>query len=253
MNFDANTLSALMQMLGTPKTPNTDTYGGSNDADRAKSSYNDGHGGYEQNRSYTNERGRSGYTAQSVFAMQNGLGEQIDIDGKTREESKRKSASQTSANTNPMASLLSMMSGGSGTGGTNGDMMSAFMPMFLNMMNGKQNVAAASQKPQPSADKSAEHNPQSDTSDEDLKKYKKMFDEMLKKEQESLKNEKEPCSTTDSDAENSDGIPKQNKRQNEKAYEKTQPSRADMFAPIAFAGYTLISALNRLYSAKRAL
>lgn len=169
MNFDMNTLSALMQFMSAQKPQPT-----RNEDERDNSDYPP----EPQNNA-------------SVFAMQNGLGQRVDFEEKPKK--------QRQSQTNPMSSLLNMMTGGKAEAMGGGD-MSSLMPMLLNMMSGKNNKPAqAASAPQEKSDDKVEK----------------------KSETKADKNE------------------------------KTQSVARDKYEPIAFAGYALISALNKLYISKR--
>ncbi len=182
MNFDINTLSTLMKMMGSMKPTQSD--------ERSRDP-----------REYAETDNRSGQSSASVFAMQNGLGQKVEFGSEPRKSEPQK-------NVNPMQSILEMMTGTKSSDGGS-DMMSSLLPMFLNMMGGRNQASAASVKPQQPS------------------------------EQNNTKTE--PAAN-----ENNKNAADAQKERNT----KTQPLKKDKFEPIAFAGYALISALNRLYIAK---
>lgn len=218
MNFDVNTLSALMQCMSAMKPRAEECTGG--DADARK----------------TAERKNA-----SVFAMQNGLGDTVEIVGNKKSENQKK-ATQS----NPMSMLLEMMTGAKPQEG--GDMMSQLMPMLLNMMSGhSQNKASTAGSGQSSADANT------NIKNEPPKSSYKTADGR------DGNTACENSSPSNAALKNDCGYGANMKNtQNEKdlnreygANAKTQPNRINIYAPIAFAGYTLISALNKLYLAKR--
>lgn len=254
MNFDANTLSTLMQLLGAQKqqnnnqgnvsyaserdrcADNNDNYGNGYDNARSYNDFGNNYGGgYNQNQRNT--------SAQSVFAMQNGLGAKVDFFEKSDKKSPQNNSSSSIGSTsdssnpnassfnssaansmfgaNPMSALLEMMMGKS-SGGANTDMLSSLLPMLMNMMNSKQGQAQAAQASKSKEEPKQEESRQKESKDEDK------------------------CEQAESRKESTSDCEKQ-----KNCNMKTQPYRNDKFEPIAFAGYTLISALNKLYMSKR--
>lgn len=174
MNFDANMISMLMQMLGSQQ------------GQSAKR---------ERESAPTEQDSRT--SNPSVFAMQNGIGERIDFAPKSEKKP------QTNNISNPMSSILEMMGG---KPSSDNNSMASLMPMLMNMMGAR---------PQQNANTAA------------------------KKEDNSArdKNDKpEPENT-------------QNRRSN--ASKSKINTTRDRYDPITFAGYTLISALNKLYISKK--
>ena len=209
MNFDINTLSTLMQMMSAQKPRESESVSPAGD-----SSTN-----YYQNPA--NPQGR----AQSVFAMQNGLGQRIDLEPKP--EKKSQSAS------NPMSAIFDMM-GGKG-GGASADMMSNLLPMFMNMMSKPAQVASDTTK-----NKHQENKTQGDQS----------FEQKLKNAMDNVSNNQTGLKQ-DSPTKNSDSdIHKQNMQNKQSNGVKSNISR-DRYSPISFAGYALICSLNKLYMAKK--
>lgn len=195
MNFDANTLSTLMKLMGAMKPSRPE---------EREDKYDD----------RSSEKNANSTASVSVFAMQNGLGQKVEIGG-----SKQKSEARRPAG--PMASILEMMTGGGGSGDSGGDMMSTLMPMLMNMMNMKN-------QPQNQTSKAAcENNNPKNASDN-----RQSNDEKYNENGSQRTGGSQNKNTTSADM-------------------KTQPSRKNMFEPIAFAGYTLISALNKLYAYMR--
>lgn len=184
MNFDANMISMLMQMLGsqTKQSEQRDSVQREN-----SQNYRDGTP-IGQNDKPANP---------SVFAMQNGLGERIDFSPKPE---KKQQANNMS---NPMSSLLEMMGGKTSS---DNNSMANLMPMLMNMMGARpqQNANTASKK---------------EESEAKIKQNSA--------EQENAKN-----------------------RQSNVVKSKINKTR-DRYDPITFAGYTLISALNKLYISKK--
>ncbi len=187
MNFDVNTLSTLMQFMGSAKP-----------TENAKP---------QEPPAAAQDKPMS----RSVFAMQNGLGERVDFN-----DSRQKSESTKQAAPNmQLSSLLEMMSGNKsgkqgdmsamlpllmglmgGRGGQGGNDMSAMLPMLMKLMGGQN----SQQKPAPETNKKEE--PKSETKPKEQTKDDKPQQAQIKK---------------------------------------------DKYDPISFAGYAMISALNKLY------
>ncbi|MDE6060949.1 MAG: hypothetical protein K2G31_05730 [Clostridia bacterium] len=203
MNFDVNTLSTLMQMMSAMK-PRAD----------------------ESPKPQENSMENKNRENPSVFAMQNGLGDTVEIGGSKKAESK-KSPSQNASMGNPMAAILEMLTGSKSQSG-GGDMMSTLMPMLMNMMGGRQAQAQSSQNAQGSNNNSSGGN--------------------TGYNQNSNNNNANNQNSNSSDVKGSDVEARNEKAENNYKM-KTQPTH-DKYEPIAFAGYTLISALNKLYIAK---
>ncbi len=128
MNFDVNTLSTLMQLMNSqrpkePETPPSQNVGGDG--------YNSS--AYREN-GYASQSQSEPMPQQSLFAMQNGLGQRIDLSPK---QEKRQTAQPSS---NPMSSLFDMMAGKSSGGG---DALTSFMPMLMNMLGANKNAQVA--------------------------------------------------------------------------------------------------------------
>ena len=203
MNFDVNTISTLMQMFSAMKPPASESPKMQDDASVGKGGEN-----------------------VSVFAMQNGLGERVDIGGSKKSENK-KSSPQGAAMGNPMAAMLEMMTGSKAQGGS-GDMLSTLMPMLMNVMGGRQTGAQANKTAQNSSNNFG-------------------GDQSVGNQNQSANNQNQR-DNSNSRQSSSEEVEKSNNKNNCKP--KPQPTH-DKYEPIAFAGYTLISALNKLYIAKR--
>ena len=211
MNFDANTLSTLMQLLSAISPTNRGVCGDPVKPAQSEHARESGHSEYSGTTNRSANNGSSAST-QSVFAMQNGLGEMSDLFGQQEKKA------QSAPSSNPMSALLEMMTG-SQSNGT--DMMSSLMPMLMNMMSSKAKTANA----QPSHTKAHPN---------------KNADINAKYENTQKKNNDNSSDTYPTDR----GACGDNK--------KTQPLK-DKYEPIAFAGYSLISALNKLYCSKCAV
>lgn len=165
----------------------------------------------------------------SAFAMENGIGERVDFAPK---QDKKPTA-------NPMASLLEMMTGKSSGDGA----MGSLMPMLMNMMARPSAVSSVNpSKPASNKNETAER-----TRNEDSKKYDKNdgFDSDVEAEKDS--------NTINGANRDSDEYENKNaeNRQSNPAKSNSHAS-GDIYAPITFAGYPLISCLNKLYRVKRA-
>lgn len=211
MNFDVNTLSALMQMMSAMK-PRAD----------------------EAPKPQDNSSASKSRENPSVFAMQNGLGETVEIGGKKSE--KQNSQSQSNVMGNPMAAMLEMLTG-SKSQNNGGDMLSSLMPMLMNMMGGRQAQAQSTQNAQ-----NSNHNYSSGKTGYNQNSNGNSADNQSANTINAQNSN--PFNAQDSNVEN-----RNNKTENN-CKMKTQPTQ-DKYEPIAFAGYTLISALNKLYIAKR--
>ena len=211
MNFDVNTLSTLMQLMNSqrpkePETPPSQNVG--------VDSYNNS--AYREN-GYASQSQSEPMPQQSLFAMQNGLGQRIDLSPK---QEKRQTAQPSS---NPMSSLFDMMAG-KGTGG--GDALTSLMPMLMNMMGANKNAQVA----------------QNNASNQQHGSNK------LSSFEQKLKEAKEKADSAQSSHETNAS----NKDSGEQAKKHTSIKNSrDRYEPITFAGYTLISSLNKLFIAKK--
>ncbi len=211
MNFDVNTLSTLMQLMNSqrpkePETPPSQNVGGDG--------YNSS--AYREN-GYASQSQSEPMPQQSLFAMQNGLGQRIDLSPK---QEKRQTAQPSS---NPMSSLFDMMAGKSSGGG---DALTSFMPMLMNMLGANKNAQVA----------------QNNASNQQRGSNK------LSSFEQKLKEAKEKADSAQSSHETNAS----NKDSGEQAKKHTSIKNSlDRYEPITFAGYTLISSLNKLFIAKK--
>ena len=211
MNFDVNTLSTLMQLMNSqrpkePETPPSQNVGGDG--------YNNS--AYREN-GYASQSQSEPMPQQSLFAMQNGLGQRIDLSPK---QEKRQTAQPSS---NPMSSLFDMMAGKSSGGG---DALTSLMPMLMNMMGANKNAQVAQNNAS---------NLQRGSND------RSSFEQKLKESNEKADNAQSSHETNAS-----------NKDSGEQAKKHTSIKNSrDRYEPITFAGYTLISSLNKLFVAKK--
>lgn len=222
MNFDMNTLSALMQLMSAQKTQSAPPNNCDSDYNydtRANYGYNNG-----QSRNSTDGYANASKTTASVFAMQNGLGQRIEFG--TSPQPKKQTFYNNAAN--PMAALIEMMTGKSGG---NGDMMSNLMPMLMNIMSGKN-----TQNAQNSAQNQNKTNGRPNGNTNDKNGNTVPAADNAPTPETNINNRNNCENATD---------------KNIKEYAKTQPASRDKYEPIAFAGYALISALNKLFVSKR--
>lgn len=180
MNFDANTITMLMQLLNT-KQPSANADLNASNAQKPSNTHCDA-------KSHV----------QNAFYAQNGIGERVYL---SQNDGRPPSDVADSAQ-NPIFSLLKSIQGG------NGDASSSMLPMLMSLM-----------QKQPSKNTKA----QARATDE---------------KREEVKNDSDkPCN--DDTSEN--GKNAQNKTQR------------DPFAPVAFAGYEVISTLATLITSLRRL
>ena len=206
MNFDVNTLSTLMQLMSAQKPRESDDASRTNGADNV----------------YNNRIGTQGQT-QSVFAMQNGLGQHVDISSKPEKKSQPTS--------NPMSAIFDMMSGKGGSG--NADMMSSLMPMLMNMMSKPAQVAENGNKNK--SDKSNQS-----------------FEQKLKNAMDSASgNDNGSKQVNKGDNAQSVDNACNEKAQNRQSNQVKSDLPRDKYSPISFAGYALICSLNKLYMSKK--
>ncbi len=211
MNFDVNTLSTLMQLMNShrPKEPEAPPSQNVEAGDYNNSAYREN--------GYASQSQSEPMPQQSLFAMQNGLGQRIDLSPK---QEKRQTAQPSS---NPMSSLFDMMAG-KGTGG--GDALTSLMPMLMNMMGANKNAQVAQNNAS---------NQQRGSND-------------LSSFEQKLKEAKEKADGAQSSHETNAS----NKDSGEQAKKHTSIKNSrDRYEPITFAGYTLISSLNKLFVAKK--
>lgn len=188
MNFDANTIATLMQLLGRT---------GSNAENSA------------QNASKTASTQSVEKTSeQNAFYAQNGIGEQVRIDFS---QNKQKSPlDMLDTGQNPMLSLLKSLGSGKSD-------MSAMLPMIMSLM-----------QKQPTKSAKSEQSTQNDTS---VQSADKPCDKPVQKDK----------------AGDNDNI---KSAENVAKFDK-QKTQRDVFAPVAFAGYEVISTLAALITSTR--
>ena len=228
MNFDINTLSTLLQMMkGT--IPNQASAQASTQgySQSGSQEYNQsGNQGYPQSfaRPYSPPPRR---VETSDFIKQNGIGEKVDFGVKP-------SGQPSGGNANPMMGLLDMMTGGKTDG------MSSLMPMLMNMIGRPKNTSAGGQE---YAKQQAAGN-HKDSAAGSASAASATFDDANR---QSPPHEQHKNNDFRPGAENAQYAQDESRNQKQK---KPLNSR-DRYSPITFAGYTLISALNQLYNAKR--
>ena len=211
MNFDINTLSTLMQMMGSQKPRESEQH--TNIGANYNANYN--------NYNYAGAKDPSQMaqnTSQSVFAMQNGLGQRVDIEPKTEKKS---------SSANPMSALFDMMSGGKGG---SGDMMSSLMPMFMNMMSSKPAKVAGGS------------NNAKETNNDFEQKLKEAMDNASGNDSKQVDNGNNAKNVNNKNNEN---------MQNRQSTQVKRDYPHDRYSPISFAGYALICSLHKLYMSKK--
>lgn len=244
MNFDMNMLSALMQMFGSMRP----SQGAQSSPDQSR--------GNAPNASDYRDKNTDGIyknaqvsAMQTEFARNNGIGEKINLnfDGNTDKNDRQNDGQpaqtqgiggnqsaqnnffQNLSSQNPMFALLQMMQGAKGS-----DMSSALMPLIMNMMSPKGGKdMQEKEKNQNSQDKDNG----TSASKNDLNKNDVAGNE--------------GCDTPDknsADKKFSQKFSNDHSRENANKNKKTQ---TDIFNPIAFAGYELMSALCKLYVTSR--
>lgn len=176
MNFDLNMLSSLMQLLGSGSPSQR-----------------------QEPAAQRQEPARGENKSASPFARENGIGEKVDIGA----------GEQKMSPPNPMANILDALGGKPASG----DMMSALLPMLMNMFKKTET---------PNASPAANAAP---TSKDEEQRAKCASADVA------------PKSHTATKTDNCE-ISSQNRR---------PLADAEIFSPISFAGYALISALNILY------
>lgn len=156
----------------------------------------------------------------SVFAMQNGLGEQVDVSEKKNnmlDDILKNMSAQ-----NPLLGLISSMQNSKGD-------ISSLLPLISSLMsktqtqNNQENNEKNPQKNDENPSKTSENNTQNNSLDDNLN------DENIVKSSELLSADKKDIS-------------------GENLQEKTQQ---DLFAPVAFGGYQMLCLLYRLLKSKR--
>lgn len=216
MNFDANTLSMLMQLMGSQKPRENEVPYHAND--NTANHYRNAPSGQNQ--------------SQSVFAMQNGLGQRVDLEPKPEKQSQSTS--------NPMSAIFDMMSGKGG--GTGTDMMSNLFPMFMNMMSKPAQVASGAPKNEAKPNQNFEQ------------KLKAAMDNANgnggnSNNQGNVDNRPSDIKRSDAPVE-SDFDKRRKEAQNRQSNGAKSHINYDKYSPISFAGYPLICSLNKLYTAK---
>ena len=190
MNFDANTIATLMQLLNPDKQV-----------------------GNAENNAYNAQKTVSTQSVdksnvQNAFYVQNGIGEQVRIDFS---QSKPKSPlDMLDAGQNPMLSLLKSLGGGKND-------MSSMLPMLMSLMS----------KPSQKSAKPCDDNSQSAPTS-----------------QNGNKNDNIPPSNSENSAEGNQNA------QKDAPYSDKKTQR-DVFEPVAFAGYEVVSTLAALLTAVR--
>ena len=217
MNFDLNMLSTLMQLMG--KQPKSEPPRGT------------------ETPAQTGQR-----VATSSFVLENGIGEKVRLDADN--------STPTTSNANPLAGILELMGGKSG----GADGMSALMPMLMGLLGkGDQSVKKSAvgpedqgQPPTPNAQNSAARN-----SDGGQAYGGREYRGQPYSEQPNTQ-ETYPESSDPNMRYGKCKGPRQpyaERTYQEPSYSKANrgDSRSGMYAPISYAGYSLISALNLLY------
>ena len=188
MNFDANTIATLMQLLGR------------NGSNAENSAQNASKTASTQSVDKTSE--------QNAFYAQNGIGERVRLD--FSQGNQKSPLDMLDVGQSPMLSLLKSLGSGKGD-------MSAILPMIMSLMQ---------KQPQKSA--KSEQSTQNDASAQSIDK---------------------PCDDSVQKDKAGDDSNIKNARNNAK-FDK-QKTQRDVFAPVAFAGYEVISTLAALITSTR--
>lgn len=193
--MDLNMISALLKMLGT----NT------------------------QNQNNTQECVKTTNNTASVFAMQNGLGEQVNV--KDTQKSDMSEILKSMSDQNPMLALLSSMQNSKGD-------LSTMLPLLTSLLS--------TQKIKNNSEKSPETTVKNNEKDSD---FDANIDENITQKKQSSNNQNDTAKSkfNDNIKVDCDNIVKQND------IEKTQ---RDLFSPIAFAGYKVMSDLCCMLKSK---
>ena len=195
MNFDANTIATLMQLLNPDKQV-----------------------GNAENNAYNAQKTASTQSVdksnvQNAFYVQNGIGEQVRIDFS---QSKPKSPlDMLDAEQNPMLSLLKSHGGGKSD-------MSSMLPMLMSLMS----------KPSQKSAKPCDDNSQSAPTS-----------------QNGNKKDNIPSSNSENSAKGNQNAQKDAPYSDKKTIDKK--TQRDVFEPVAFAGYEVVSTLAALLTAVR--
>lgn len=195
MNFDANTIATLMQLLNPDKQV-----------------------GNAENNAYNAQKTVSTQSVdksnvQNAFYVQNGIGEQVRIDFS---QSKPKSPlDMLDTGQNPMLSLLKSLGGGKND-------MSSMLPMLMSLMS----------KPSQKSAKPCDDNSQSAPTS-----------------QNGNKKDNITPSNSENSAEGNQNAQKDAPYSDKKTIDKK--TQRDVFEPVAFAGYEVVSTLAALLTAVR--
>jgi len=271
MNLDANTLSMLMSLLNSnaQSSPSRQSGGGAGSGNAENGAYNNENYGrgynYAENGSGGTRDKRS--SVKSNFAMENGLGEKVNLGASQNNDNKKSSFDVSSLlnlmrggqnggpDKSPLASVFGNMSG-QGNAENSAQGLGALAPLLAMLSGGSENgnadmsqllmslLMSNMQKSRPSADQNSTSS-EAQKPNENAAKYPndgaaKNADSEGKAE-EILKNELNNSSRS---SYRSAGGEKKDKN-------KTQPKSKNIFQPIAFAGYAAISALNLLFGSAK--
>lgn len=272
MNFDSNMISSLMKMMNAGSAQKKPFDSGADSSRHSSNSYAEngfanGFADNAQSRQYGENafKSHNGGKPQNVniFAAQNGLGEKIDIsafgdenkNGSDQNESTQNQKNQTPdmsgffsslAEQNPMFAMLGMLQGNKGSDG-----LSAMLPMLMSMMQKPQKPSDASKSEEKTSEVKESPQAQKEVKKKNEAKEanatEKTRTENTIRENENINtiNDDDNNTVTKSETESGYGIKEDADCRND--IKKQTQGHKDMFAPIAFAGYTLISALNKLY------
>lgn len=193
--MDLNMISALLKMLGTGT----------------------------QNQNNAQECGKTTTNTASVFAMQNGLGEQVNV--KDTQKSDMSEILKSMSDQNPMLALLSSMQNSKGD-------LSTMLPLLTSLLS--------TQKIKNNSEKCSENATKNDEKDTD---FDANIDENItqKKQSSNSQNDTAKSKYAEDTKVDCNNIVKQND------IEKTQ---RHLFSPIAFAGYKVMSDLCYMLKSK---
>ena len=254
--MDINMISSLMNMLNANNRSSSNVDTAKDENTHSEPQYGNTNNTYSQNN--FNEYDKS-YAARNigvnVFAAQNGLGEKIDISGfgedrssenDTSSNAYKNNAHESSQNynneqsqqdiskilssmqdQNPMLAMLQLMQGQNGAGNN----MTAMLPMLMSLM----------QKPNATT-KSAQN------SDTNKAEYKNTKNHDTNKRNSNINDTRNAPHADIDETNEQKNVDSKNDNFNKTKYSQKQTQRdKDFFSPIAFAGYSLISALNKLF------
>lgn len=254
--MDINMISSLMNMLNANNRSSSNVDPAKDENTHSEPQYGNTNNTYSKNNFNGYDKSDPARNiGVNVFAAQNGLGEKIDISGFGEDRSSKNdtlsntyknNAHDTSQNynneqsqpdiskilssmqdQNPMFAMLQLMQGQNGTSNN----MTAMLPMLMSLM----------QKPNATT-KSAQN------SDTNKAENKNTENHDTNKRNDNINDTKDDPNTDIDQTNARHKVDLENDNFNKMQYTQKQTQRdRDFFSPIAFAGYSLISALNKLF------